>query len=94
MKYSTTTDILTDVSSSLTTLDTSCSAARSSHQASVHEMNSQLSLFEDNLRNVVANLEQVEMRCLNEEYKVYSPTGKSHSGSQQSLSLVEVLLGI
>ncbi|XP_063382671.1 kinesin-like protein Klp61F [Cydia fagiglandana] len=68
---------LATVSSSTSGLIQHSRAALEAHSISVQDMLRQTNVFHDNLRQALAQQEQLEGRAFGEEFKLYSPTGKT-----------------
>ncbi|XP_047993902.1 kinesin-like protein Klp61F isoform X2 [Leguminivora glycinivorella] len=68
---------LATVSSSTSGLIQHSRAALEAHSTSVQEMLQRTNVFHDNLRQALTQQEQLEGRAFGEEFKLYSPTGKT-----------------
>ncbi|XP_063635753.1 kinesin-like protein Klp61F [Cydia splendana] len=68
---------LATVSSSTSGLIQHSRTALEAHSISVEDMLQRTNVFHDNLRQALAQQEQVEGRAFGEEFKLYSPTGKT-----------------
>ncbi|XP_063533118.1 kinesin-like protein Klp61F [Cydia strobilella] len=68
---------LATVSSSTSGLIQHSHAALEAHSISVEDMLQRTNVFHDNLRQALAQQEQLEARAFGEEFKLYSPTGKT-----------------
>ncbi|XP_063366354.1 kinesin-like protein Klp61F [Cydia amplana] len=68
---------LATVSASTSGLIQHSRAALEAHSISVEDMLQRTNVFHDNLRQALAQQEQLEGRAFGEEFKLYSPTGKT-----------------
>lgn len=67
---------LSNVTSSMMTLQSACESHRRTQSDNINATQREMEQFYSTLREEMNGQEELEEKCLKEEFKVYSPTGK------------------